>query len=225
MTNVLGKRRAWCNDDFTVFAAKAARRFGWIVAWIVGAFLGLLLFTDSSDFTVLPVESFTGVSTGIADLDAFSFGRLAAGIVLVVAIVLWIRLLRRSGANPLVKFFASVAVGAFYSAATLAYLPEIGPMNLISGGSSTVYTKGFSRSGFKKIKPGMTKAGVAALAGEGLEINAMWSEPDRERLYSDESARWFLSGPGGLVENYWQYGVEFTPDGFVDHTWCLFFYD
>ena len=92
------------------------------------------------------------------------------------------------------------------------------------GGSDTVYGKGFSRSGFKNIRPGMTKAEVAALAGEGVDITSMWREPDRERLYSDKVSRWLFSGPGDS-QNYWQYGVEFTTNGVVDHTWCHFWYD
>lgn len=199
-------------------ASKALRFVGWTAAWLVGAFLGFL--------AALPVESFTGVSvsSGIKDLDAFALGRCAGAIALVAAFVLLWRLFRRPNANSLAKFLATLAVGAFYSAVTLAYLPEIGPLNLMTGGSWTVYGKGFSRAGFKKIKPGMTKAEVAALVGEGVNINAMGSEIDRERHYSDQVANWFLSGPGPF-ENYWQYGVSFTTNGVVDHTWCLFWYD
>lgn len=204
--------------------AKGLRIIGWIAAWLVGVFLGLLLFTESCDFVILPVESFTGVLTGIRNLDAFALGRLVTAVVLVSVLALWVRLLRRSRPNPLAKFFVTLAVGAFYAAVTLAYLPEIGPLNLLMGGSDTVYGKGFSRSGFKKIRPGMTKAEVAALAGEGVDITAMWCEPDRERLYSDKVSCWFFSGPGDS-QNYWQYGVEFTTNGVVDHTWCHFWYD
>ena len=205
-------------------AWKALRFVGWIAAWLVGAFLGLLLFSDSSDLAVLPVESFTGVSSGIKDLDSFALGRCAGAIALVAAFVLLWRLFRRRNAGSLAKFLATLAVGAFYSVVTLAYLPEIGPMNLMTGGSWTVYGKGFSRSGFKKIQPGMTKAEVAALVGEGVDINARWLEIDREQHYSDQTATWFLSGPGPF-ENYWQYGVSFTTNGVVDRTWCQFWYD
>ena len=205
-------------------ASKALRFVGWTAAWLVGAFLGLLLFSDSSDLAVLPVDSFTGVSSGIKNLDSFALGRCAGAVALVAAFVLLWRLFRRPNADSLAKFLATFAVGAFYSVVTLAYLPEIGPTNLMTGGSWTVYGKGFSRSGFKKIKPGMTKAEVAALVGEGVNINAMGSEIDRERHYSDQVANWFLSGPGPF-ENYWQYGVSFATNGVVDHTWCLFWYD
>ena len=205
-------------------ASKALRFVGWIAAWLVGAFLGLLLFSDSSDLAVLPVDSFTGVSSGIKNLDSFALGRCAGAVALVAAFFLLWRLFRRPNADSLAKFLATFAVGAFYSAVALAYLPEIGPMNLMMGGSWTVYGKGFSRSGFKKIKPGMTKAEVAALVGEGVDINAMGSEIDRERHYSDQVANWFLSGPDPF-ENYWQYGVSFATNGVVDNTWCLFWYD
>lgn len=199
---------------------KTALRFaGWTEAGLVGAFLGLLLFT-----VVLPVESFTGVSSGIENLDAFAIGRFVAAMALIAAFVLLWRLFRRSHFGATAKFLATLAAGAFYSAATLSYLPEIGPMSLLTGGSWTVYGEGFSRSGFKKVQPGMTKAEVAALVGEGVAVNAMWSEIDREQHYSDQIVNWFFSGPGPF-ENYWQYGVSFTTNGVVDHTWCLFWYD
>lgn len=197
---------------------------GWTVAGLAGAFLGLLLFSDGSPLAVLPVESFTGVSSGIENLDAFALGRFASAIVLVAALVLLWRLFRRPKAAASTKFLATLVSGALYSAATLAYLPEIGPLNLVTGGSWTVYGTGFDKTGFKQIRPGMTKAEVAALVGEGVEVNAMWQEIDRERHYSDSVANWFLSGPGPF-ENYWQYGVSFTADGIVDHAWCLFWYD
>ena len=211
-------------SDARTPARKTLRRFGWLAALLVGAFLGLLLFSEASDFAVLRVEAFTGVLKGIPNLDAFALARLAAAIALVVVFVLWIRLLRRPRPNPLAKFFVTLAVGAFYAAATLAYLPEIGPLNLLMGGSDTVYGKGFSRSGFKKIRPGMTKAEVAALAGEGVDIAAMWREPDRERPSSDMVSCWFFSGPGAL-QNYWQYRVDFTTNGVVDRTSVVFWYD
>lgn len=210
--------------DGKAVAWKVLRFLGWTAAGLLGAFLGLMLFTGDSEFAVLPVDSFTGVSTGIKDLGAFALGRCAAAIALVAAFVLLWRLFRRPNADSLAKFLATLAVGAFYSAATLAYLPEFGPLNLLMGGSDTVYGKGFSRSDFKKIKPGMTKAEVAALVGEGVEINAMGFEIDRERHDLDQTACWFLSGPGAL-QNYWQYGVSFTTNGVVDGTWCQFWYD
>ena len=204
--------------------AKMLRLVGWIAAFLVGSFLGLLLCSEASDTAVLPVETFTGVSTGIQNLDAFAVGRFVAVIALICAFVLLRLLFRRPNVGLIAKFIAALAAGAFYSAATLAYLPEIGPLNLITGGSSTVYGKGFSRAGFKKVKPGMTKAEVAALVGEGVDINAIGLEIDHERHHSNMISRWFLSGPG-THENYWQYGVEFTTNGIVDHTWYLFWYD